>query len=199
MFLKYSRLFRHMWSQGPAPTKIFDNPSPTDQPRLNIPTTHVPRPKAHDVFRRGKRTRHRRGQSLSLWSCMSSGCIEQSGVAGRQWHFQGLALAAWTWALLQGQFAFQQVKGLIKTLRSHVLYNATTVNALSHAGPVMCALDMIWLRMALIGRLTCWSANCRCRSAHAHAAQATPWKCHWQATPDCSMQPFDLHDQIDRD
>ena len=141
MFLKYPRSFRHRWSQGPAPTKIFDNPSPTDQPRLNIPTTHVPRPKAHDVFRRGKRTRHRRGQSLSLWSYMSSGCIGQSGVAGRQWHFQGLALAAWTWTFLQGQFAIQQVKGPIKTIRSHLPYKAPTLNALSQAGPMMWSLE----------------------------------------------------------
>ena len=141
MFLKYSRLFRHRWSQGPAPKKRFDNPSPMDQPQLHNPTTQVPRPKAHDVFRRGKRTRHRRRQSLSLWSCMSNGCTEQSGVAGCQWHFQRLALAAWTWALLQGQFAIQQGKGPIKTIRSHIPYKAPTVNALSQAGPMIWALE----------------------------------------------------------
>ena len=187
---------------GASPDKKSTTLVPGTSPDkiLRQPRSPVSRSSAYDVFRRSKRTRHRRRQSLSLWLRKSNGCIEQAGAAGRRWHFQGLAVAAWTWALLQGQFAFQQVKGLIKTLRSHVLYNATTVNALSHAGPVMCALDMIWLRMALIGRLTCWCANCRCRSAHAHAAQPTPWKCHWQpATPDCSMQPFDLHDQTDRD
>ena len=38
-----------------------------------------------------------------------------------------------------GQFAIQQVT--IKTIRSHILYKAPTVNALSQAGPMIWALE----------------------------------------------------------
>ena len=72
---------RQGWPQEqPVPQNLTTQVPIT--PDKNISTTEVPWSRAHDVFRRGKWTRHRRRQSLSLWSCMSNCCIEQSGAAG---------------------------------------------------------------------------------------------------------------------